>query len=284
MSGRLVLCGTPIGNLGDASPRLRAALESADVIFAEDTRRSRVLFAELGVDKQVRSYFVGNERSRVAELGRQLAAGRTVALVTDAGMPAISDPGVSAVREARRVGAAVVVVPGPSAVTAALSASGLPGDRFVFEGFLPRKGAARSHRLLELAREERTIVLFSTARRVAEDLSNLADTLGRDRQLAVCRELTKRYEEVWWGTLGEALDRLEEVAPRGEFTIVLHGAQPSEPALGPAVREVAARMERGEAMAAAVREVADEMGVRRRRLYQAVLSAVRSPGGGRDLR
>lgn len=275
MSGRLVICGTPIGNLGDVSSRLRAALESADLVFAEDTRRSRVLLTDIGVDKPVRSYFVGNERDRADELAGHLAEGRTVALITDAGMPTISDPGLSAVRAARRAGAAVVVVPGPSAVTAALAVSGLPGERFVFEGFLPRKGAARAERLAALGDEERTIVLFATAGRLAEDLNGLISALGTDRPVAVCRELTKRFEEVWWGTLGEAAVHFEDVTPRGEFTLVVQGLEPVDAPLEPAVHEVIRRMSDGEAMASAVRKVAAEWGVRRRRLYQAVLD--RSP-------
>ncbi len=280
MSGRLLVCGTPIGNLGDVSKRLGVSLEEADVVYAEDTRRSTVLLAELGISKPVRSYFAGNEEERAAELGRHLAEGRTVALLTDAGMPAISDPGLSAVRAARRVGAEVAVVPGPSAVTAALAVSGLPSERFVFEGFLPRRGSTRAARLGALAGEERTVVLFSATRRVLADLGDLAAALGPDRRLAVCRELTKRHEEVWWGTLGEAVDRLTEAERRGEFTIVIEGGPPSDPPLQAAVEAVLERVGGGEPMASAVRAVAADMGIRRGRLYEAVLGAGQLPERG----
>jgi len=273
MTGRLVVCATPIGNLGDAPPRLREVLSNADVIYAEDTRRSRVLLAALGVDRPLRSYFVGNEEQRSEELAGHLAAGQTVALITDAGTPAISDPGVSAVLSARGVGAEVQIVPGPSAVTAALAVSGLDAQRFVFEGFLPRKGSERKARLAALASEERTMVLFSATNRVARDLADLAAHLGADRRVAVCRELTKQHEEVRWGTLEGAVQHLDDLAARGEYTVVIEGGPPVVPSAEEALAEVLQRIEDGENLAAAVRTVAAHSGVGRRALYEAALDA-----------
>ena len=275
MTGRLIVCATPIGNLGDASPRLAETLRDADLVYAEDTRRSQVLLAALGIDRSLRSYFVGNEEQRSVELAGHLEAGNTVALITDAGMPSISDPGVSAVQSARRVGAEVVVVPGPSAVTSALAASGFDARRFVFEGFLPRTGPERKQRLAALAAEERTMVLFCATHRVARDLADLADGLGADRPVAVCRELTKLHEEVRWGTLAEAVAHLEDRGARGEYTVVIRGADPTVPAFDDALEEALRRIAGGESLAAAVREVAIEYGVRRRALYEAALDATK---------
>ncbi len=273
MTGRLVVCATPIGNLGDAPPRLAEVLGEADVVYAEDTRRSRVLLSALGIDRPLRSYFIGNEEQRSAELAGHLETGRTVALITDAGMPSISDPGVSAVQIAQRVGAEVVVVPGPSAVTAALAVSGFDAQRFVFEGFLPRRGTERQDRLVALAAEERTIVFFSATHRVARDLSDLGAHLGADRPVAVCRELTKRHEEVRRQTLGEAVAYLDEHSPRGEYTVVIRGASPGEPSLEEALVEVLQLIEGGESLTGAVRTVAVDRRVRRRSLYEAALNA-----------
>lgn len=277
MMGRLILCATPIGNLGDASPRLAEVLRDADVVYAEDTRRSRVLLTALGIDRSLRSYFVGNEEQRAEELGAHLEAGQTVALITDAGMPAISDPGVSAVLGARRAGAEVLVVPGPSAVTAALAAAGFDAGRFVFEGFLPRKGPERSARLSTLTTEERTIVLFSATRRVKTDLEDLASALGDDRPVAVCRELTKQHEEVRWATLAGAADHLGQSGARGEYTLVIEGATPVAGSVEEALTEVLGRIGSGENLAGAVRAVAADRGVSRRALYEAALAASKKP-------
>jgi len=277
MTGRLVVCATPIGNLGDASPRLAETLRDADVVYAEDTRRSRVLLAVLGIDRSLRSYFIGNEEQRSEELVGHLEAGRTVALITDAGMPSISDPGVSAVQSARRVGAEVQVVPGPSALTAALALSGFDAQRFVFEGFLPKKGPERKSRLAALACDERTMVVFSATHRVSRDLADLAASLGPDRPVAVCRELTKLHEEVRWETLAEAVAHLEDQGARGEFTVVIQGAAPTVPAFDDALADALRRIEGGENLAAAVRAVATQFGVRRRALYEAALDATKPP-------
>lgn len=271
MTGRLVLCGTPIGHLGDASPRLSEVLEEADVIFAEDTRRARVLLDHLGVATTPQSYFAGNEASRSTRLANLLESDATVALLADAGMPSVCDPGFTAVRVARRVGAEVSVVPGPSAVVAALAVSGLPSERFAFEGFLPRKGGERSRRLEEIAGESRTIVLFSATARVGADLLSLATVLGGARQVTVARELTKAHEEVWSGTLEGAVAEWGRRAPRGEFTLVIAGWPGSTTPMEHAVAEVIARKADGEPMSQAVRAVADGLGLGRRSLYEAVL-------------
>lgn len=271
MAGTLILCAGPIGNLSDAPPSLAEALRSADVIYVEDTRRSRVLLDRLEVSGPTRSYFVGNESRRAAELRHRLAAGDTVALLTDAGTPSIADPGLSAVRQAIAAGARVTVVPGPSAVTAALALSGLPADRFVFEGFLPRRGAARQARLAAIADDERTVVLFAAPHRLGADLLDLAAAMPGERTCVVCREISKMNEEVWRGTLAEAAAHWSAIEPRGEVTVVL-GPPPSREAdTEGAVEEVAALVRRGASTSDAVRRVAAERGMSRRRLYQAVL-------------
>lgn len=271
VSGKLILCATPIGNLGDVSARLRTELAGTDVIYAEDTRRAATLLQALEVRTKVRSYFVGNEDRRSEELAVRLEAGETVALITDAGMPSIADPGLSAVLAARRVGAEVTVVPGPSAVTAALAVSGLPAERFVFEGFLPRKGKDRTRRLSQLAAEERTVVLFSAKKRVVDDLADLAEVLGSDRPVVVTRELTKVFEEVWHGTLAEGAKHWADRQPRGEFTLVVGGAVRQPPDVARAVAQAQDAIESGESMTDAVRRIASDTGVGRRDLYQAVL-------------
>ncbi len=271
VSGKLILCATPIGNLGDTSARLRDALAAADLVYAEDTRRAAKLLRALDVRTPLRSYFVGNEQDRAQELGGRLAGGETIALVTDAGMPSIADPGLSAVRTAVAVGAEVTVVPGPSAATAALAVSGFPAERFVFEGFLPRKGKERRSRLEAIAAETRTTVLFGAKARLMRDLTDLRDYLGAGRQLVVTRELTKAFEEVWRGSLGEAVDAWSEREPRGEFTFVIAGAAEEAPDMDHAVSEVNAAIDSGESMTNGVRRVATRHGVSRRELYEAVL-------------
>ena len=270
-----MLCATPIGHLGDASSRLAEALEEADVLFAEDTRRARVLLDHLGVVAVPLSYFAGNEENRVRRMEVLLEGGATVALLSDAGMPTVCDPGYAAVLAARKIGAEVSVVPGPSAVVAALAVSGLPADRFAFEGFLPRKGGERSRRLEEMAAESRTIVLFSPTARVRADLSSLAAALGGGREVTVVRELTKAHEEVWSGTLEGAVAEWRRRAPRGEFTLVIAGWPGSTTPMEYAVDEVMTRKAGGEPMSGAVRTVADGLGLRRRSLYEAVLKELR---------
>lgn len=271
MTGKLILCGTPIGNLSDASARLRSALDEADLVYAEDTRRAATLMRALNVRTAVRSYFVGNEARRSDELKSKLEAGETIALITDAGMPSIADPGLTAVQVAIEVEADLTVVPGPSAVTAALALSGLPAERFVFEGFLPRKGGDRTRRLSEIASEHRTVVLFAAKSRVAKDIADLAATLGADRQIVVTRELTKVFEEVWRGDLAEAAEHWAAETVRGEFTLVIAGAPEELADLDRVVAEARSAIESGESMADAVRRIASTSGISRRELYEAVL-------------
>ena len=270
MPGTLILCAGPIGNLADAPPRLAAALQSASVVYAEDTRRARILLDHLGVSRPLRSYFAGNEAERAVELGRRLEAGETVALLTDAGVPTISDPGLSAARAAVEVGATVTGVPGPSAVTLAVAVSGLPADRFAFEGFLPRRGERRDQRLRSLAADPRTLIFFCAPGRLGEDLAALAAALGGDRACAVCRELTKLHEEVWRGTLGAAARHWVENPARGEVTLVVGGAPEAMPDLEGAMARVQEMVGAGVAVSAACRAVAEEQGLRRRALYEAV--------------
>ena len=274
MKGTLIVCATPIGNLEDVSPRLRSTLEAADVVFAEDTRRTGKLMERLGIRAELRSFFVGNEQQRLGELRERLRRGETVALVSDAGMPAVSDPGVGAVRLANEVGATVSVVPGPSAVTSALAVAGLGGDRFVFEGFLPRGAGERVRRIEAIAADDRPTVVFSPPTRVAQDLRELADHVGAGRPVVVARELTKLHEEVWRGTLGDAAGHWADVVqPRGEFTLVIAPAAHEPPDMAGALASVDERVAAGVRLSEAVRQVAEATDVSRRILYEAALEA-----------
>ena len=274
-----MLAGTPIGNLADASVALREALAAADVIAAEDTRRLRTLLAglELSTSARVVSYFDGNEASRVAELLGILAEGRSVVVVTDAGMPTVSDPGYRLVAAAIEQDLPISVVPGPSAVLVALALSGLPTDRFCFEGFLPRKPGERRRRFAGLAAEERTMVFFEAPHRLAEFLADAAAVLGPDRRAAVSRELTQTYEETRRGTLAE-LAEWAGAGVRGEITVVIAGAVRPTADLPAAVSDVLARIEGGEPLSSAVSAVAELSGVARKALYQATLDARKANG------
>ncbi len=276
MNGVLVLAGTPIGDVADASPRLIAELRGADVIAAEDTRRLRRLLDRLEVQTPARvvSYFEGNEAARTPELVESLSQGSRVVLVTDAGMPSVSDPGFRLVSAAVEAGVRVTAVPGPSAVLTALALSGLPVDRFCFEGFLPRKAGERERTLRSLAGEARTMIFFEAPHRLAESLTAMAAVFGSDRRGAVCRELTKTYEEVRRDGLGE-LARWAEPGVRGEITIVVAGAPPVVVDEGTAVALVQQRIEAGDRLKPAVAEVAAELGLARNALYQSVLDARR---------
>ncbi len=216
-TGSLVLVATPIGNLGDLAPRAVEVLQSADVIAAEDTRRTRALLTHAGVQARgrLRAVHGHNERARAAAIVEEVRSGLRVAYVTDAGMPGISDPGARLVRACLDAGLAVDLVPGPSAALAALVLSGLPTDRFVFEGFLPRRGRARDERLASIATEARTTVVFEAPHRVRGTLADLASVCGDQRAVAVARELTKLYEEVWRGSLADACAHVDSIAPRG---------------------------------------------------------------------
>ncbi|MFH8985035.1 16S rRNA (cytidine(1402)-2'-O)-methyltransferase [Streptomyces varsoviensis] len=273
----LVLAGTPIGDVADAPPRLAAELAAADVIAAEDTRRLRRLTQALGVHTtgRVVSYFEGNESARTPELIEALAGGARVLLVTDAGMPSVSDPGYRLVAAAVERGVKVTAVPGPSAVLTALAVSGLPVDRFCFEGFLPRKAGERLGRLREAADERRTLVYFEAPHRLDDTLAAMAEVFGDDRRAAVCRELTKTYEEVRRGPLGELAAWAAE-GVRGEITVVVEGAPAAGPAdLDPAelVERVRVREEAGERRKEAIAAVAAAAGLPKREVFDAVVAA-----------
>ena len=273
-----MLAATPIGDVADASPAMVAALVEADVIAAEDTRRLRDLCRRLGVETTARvvSYFDGNEASRVGVLMDALRAGERVVVATDAGMPSVSDPGFRVVQAAIAEGIRVTAVPGPSAVLTALAVSGLPTDRFCFEGFVSRKAGERSRALAALAREERTMVFFEAPHRLADFLADARDALGEERPAAVCRELTKTYEEVVRGTLAELAEwATGEV--RGEITVVVAGATGPAGSVEDAVAEVLARVEAGERFKSAVAEVAAASGLAKNELYEAALAARKEP-------
>jgi 16S rRNA (cytidine1402-2'-O)-methyltransferase len=273
--GALVLVGTPIGNLGDLAPRAVDALSSADVICCEDTRRTGRLLQHAGVARKGRRLEVVNEHTEAESVPKVLgwlAAGQRVALVSDAGMPGVSDPGERLVRAAIGAGHAVEVVPGPSAALAALVVSGLPTGRFVFEGFLPRKGSGRGERLRALAGEPRTAVLFESPHRLARTLADLAEACGGDRRVVIGRELTKLHEEVWHGTLAEAVDWATERTPPGEVVVVLAGAPGSGPPDDEAVQAALEdALARGTSVKDAATEVAHGLGVPRRRAYDLAL-------------
>jgi 16S rRNA (cytidine1402-2'-O)-methyltransferase len=274
-SGLLVLAGTPIGDPADASPRLVGELAGADVVAAEDTRRLRRLARDLGVEVpgRVLSYFDQNESARTPELVEALLGGARVLLVTDAGMPSVSDPGYRLVAAAVAAGVRVTAVPGPSAVLTALALSGLPVDRFCFEGFLPRKAGERARRLAELAGEPRTTVFFEAPHRLAASLSAMAEALGADRPAAVCRELTKTYEEVRRGPLRE-LAAWAAAGVRGEVTVVVAGAPAADGlAADDLVGEVEALVGSGTRLKDATAAVAERHAVSRKDLYDAVLAA-----------
>ncbi|WP_432067800.1 16S rRNA (cytidine(1402)-2'-O)-methyltransferase [Streptomyces sp. C10-9-1] len=275
--GILVLAGTPIGDVADAPPRLAAELADADIVAAEDTRRLRRLTQALGVQTSGRvvSYFEGNEAARTPELIEALAGGARVLLVTDAGMPSVSDPGYRLVAAAVARDLRVTAVPGPSAVLTALALSGLPVDRFCFEGFPPRKAGERLGRLREVAGERRTLVYFEAPHRLHDSLAAMAEVFGADRRAAVCRELTKTYEEVRRGGLGELVEWSAE-GVRGEITVVVEGAPAADPgALGPEelVHRVRVREEAGERRKEAIAAVAAEVGLPKREVFDAVVAA-----------
>jgi 16S rRNA (cytidine1402-2'-O)-methyltransferase len=285
-AGRVVLAGAPLGRPTDASAGLARALATAPLIAAEDTRRLHRLAADLGVTVagRVLSFFEGNEQARVPQLISALRDGSDVLVVTDAGMPSVSDPGYRLVAAAIEAGLTVTALPGPSAVTTALAVSGLPVDRFCFEGFLPRKGGSRRRLLAELAGERRTMVFFESPHRVADSLADLAAALGADRPAAVCRELTKTYEQVIRGSLADLCDWAAGDV-RGEITLVVGGrpAGTVQPAAAELAALVGAREQAGQDRKAAIAEVAATTGVAKRLVFDAVVAAKR-PSGAADPR
>ena len=276
MSGRLVLAAAPIGDFRDASARLISELASADVIAAEDTRRFKRLCSDIGIvpTGRVVSYFEANEVERTPGLVADLKAGLTVVVITDAGMPSVSDPGFRLVSAAVDAGIAVTALPGPSAVLMALAVSGLPSDRFCFEGFLPRKAGERTKSLHALERETRTMIFFEAPHRLAASLSAMKEVLGSDRPAAVCRELTKTYEEIRRGTLAE-LEQWAADGVKGEITIVVQGAS-TDTAVGDPdqwVAQVHALESAGMTRKEAIADVAHSTGARKREVFDAVVAA-----------
>jgi 16S rRNA (cytidine1402-2'-O)-methyltransferase len=273
-AGVLVLAATPIGDVRDASPRLAEVLRDADVVAAEDTRRLSRLCAELSVapSGQVLSYHEHNEATRTPDLLAMLVRGSRVVLVTDAGMPSVSDPGFRLVAAAADAGVRVTCVPGPSAVLMALAVSGLPVDRFCFEGFLPRRPGDRSRRLEALAGEQRTMVFFEAPHRLPATLAAMGEAFGRDRAAAVCRELTKTYEEVRRGALAELGEWAAE-GVRGEVTVVVAGAVAAAVDPVAALGAVQSRVAAGERLKDVTAEVAAATGLSRKALYDAALAA-----------
>ncbi|NYF97780.1 16S rRNA (cytidine(1402)-2'-O)-methyltransferase [Janibacter cremeus] len=269
----LVLAATPIGDPRDASARFRDELVGADVVAAEDTRRLRRLAGQLGVELpgRVVSYHEHNEATRTVDLLQAVAKGERVVLVTDAGMPSVSDPGYRFVRACIDAEEHVTCVPGPSAVLVAVALSGLPVDRFCFEGFLPRKPGEKRRVLEELVHERRTMVFFEAPHRIAASLAAMAELFGADRQAAVCRELTKTYEEVRRGGLAELAEWAEE-GVKGEITIVVGGAQEASVSLEDAVAEVLARHDRGTRLKDVCAAVATSTGHGKKALYDAVVA------------
>ena len=269
----LRVVATPIGNLGDISARAVEELTAADVIACEDTRRTGSLLRHLGIPR--RTLVIVNdhtERGAIARLVERMERGDRVALVSDAGMPAISDPGWLLVNAVLDAGGDIDVIPGPSAAIVALVASGLATNRYCFEGFLPRKGAERQERLAELATERRTTVLYEAPHRVARTLADLAGGCGAQRRVAVARELTKMYQEIWRGTLGEAVEWAEAGEPRGEIVIVLDGASaPPEVTDAMIVEAIDREISAGATRRDAIASVVSGLGVARRRVYRLAL-------------
>jgi 16S rRNA (cytidine1402-2'-O)-methyltransferase len=275
-AGRIVLVGAPLGNVADASNRLREELAVADIVAAEDTRRLHRLVRDLGIQLtgRVISYFEGNEVRRTPELVEAARDGARIALVTDGGMPSVSDPGFRLVRAALDAGLPVTCAPGPSAVTTALALSGLPSDRFCFEGFLPRRPAERRSTLAALATEPRTLVFFEAPHRLPASLADAAAAFGPSRPAAVCRELTKTYEEVRRGRLDELVDWANAGEVRGEITLVVAGAVRADtpPPEGPALAaQVSAAEADGTTRKEAIAAVAVRHNIPKRHVYEAVL-------------
>jgi 16S rRNA (cytidine1402-2'-O)-methyltransferase len=274
MSGRLVLVGTPIGNLGDLSPRALEALGQAAVVACEDTRRTGRLLSHFGIASP--TYIVVNEHTEGDAAERVIGhvqRGDVVVVVSDAGMPGVSDPGEFLVSRAIAAGVTVEVVPGPSAVLNALVASGLTTSRFVFEGFLPRKGSVRALRLRELSQEHRTVILFEAPHRLQKTLNDLADGCGGERRIVLARELTKLHEEIWRGTVSGAIQRCAEIDPRGEYVLVLDGAPPAAEPTEVEIREaVELALGRGLSKKDAAAEVAELFAVARNRVYEIAIA------------
>lgn len=275
MAGTLYLVPTPIGNLGDISPRMADTMAQADFIAAEDTRVSLKLLNHLGIKKPMVSYHRHNTESGGQTVISRLMAGESCALVTDAGMPAISDPGEELVAECAALDIPVVVIPGPCALVAALAASGQPTGRFTFEGFLPMNKKNRKAHLESLRGEERTMIFYEAPHKLCATLADLAKTFGDERPISLCRELSKLHEEIRRTTLGQAVAHYEANQPKGEFVLVVRGAQPQEEkevTLEDGLALVDRLREQGLSLRDAVKQAAKELGLARNQLYEAAIS------------
>jgi len=270
MSGTLYLVGTPIGNLGDISPRAIQTLGAVDFIAAEDTRVTIKLLNHFGIRKPLISYYAHNQRERGEEIVSRILAGESCALASDAGMPAISDPGEELVSLCAERGIEVVCIPGPSAFVTALALSGLPTDRFTFEGFLSTANKTRREHLKSLLHEKRTMVFYEAPHKLPKTLADMLEAWG-DRRIALCRELTKKFEETIRTTLSESVMRYQTDKPRGEFVLVIEGAPEAEPAeafsLHDALERLRLLMESGTSLKDAARQVSEETGIAKNRLY-----------------
>jgi 16S rRNA (cytidine1402-2'-O)-methyltransferase len=271
--GTLYIVGTPIGNLEDITFRAVRILQTVDFIAAEDTRHTGKLLHHFQIATPQISYHDHNRHSRTPELLDRLRQGKTIALVTDAGMPGISDPGYELARDCAEAGIPVVPIPGPSAAIAALTASGLPSDRFVFEGFLPAKSQLRRTHLEILKTEPRTLILYEAPHRLRQTLQDLT-ILGETRQIVLARELTKLHEEIWRGTIVAAIAHYDTQEPQGEFTLVIAGAELTQPVLSEAAikAELQALLNQGLSRSEASRQLAQQTALPRRQLYQLALS------------
>jgi 16S rRNA (cytidine1402-2'-O)-methyltransferase len=275
VSGQLILAATPIGNVADASPRLKSALASAQIIAAEDSRRAKRLIQDLEISTtaQIWSFYDAVEEAKSPELIDRIEAGDVVVVISDAGMPTVSDPGYRIVQEAIARGIKVSVIPGPSAVLTALAISGLAVDRFSFEGFLPRKSGERKNFLDQLADDQRTMVFFEAPHRLVESLQDFAEVFGQDRQAVICRELTKTYEEIVRGSFVELITWADREI-LGEITLVVAGASPIAATTATDwVALVDTRVQLGISQRDAIAEVAKELRVPKRDVYDAVLAA-----------
>lgn len=274
MAGMLYLVPTPIGNLGDISTRCREILSSVDFIAAEDTRVSIKLLNHLGIKKPLISYYEHNKNHRGGQILERLLAGETCALVSDAGSPAISDPGEDLVRACAEAGILVSAIPGPCSVITALSISGLPTGRFTFEGFLSTAKKSRQTHLQDLTEETRTMIFYEAPHKLLATLQDMAQVFGEDRKISLCRELTKLHEEVVRTTLGEAIERYTQTPPKGEFVLVLAGAEPNiqmEATLEDALIQVQRCMAEGLSRKDAVKQTAQALGFPKNQLYDAAM-------------
>ena len=268
---RFVVVATPIGNLDDISKRAIDALSSCDVVACEDTRRTSKLLSHIGASPRLVVVNEHTEREATENILAALAEGKTVGLVSDAGMPVVSDPGAWLVNQVIASQYEVDVIPGPSAVLTALVHSGFLSNRFVFEGFLPRKGSARQIQLQQIAAEERTIVLFEAPHRLARSLKDLLDICGSEREVVLARELTKMHQEIWRGSLSDAVNHCDEKEPRGEYVIVLAGALPKEIADDIVIGEIKVLLAGGTSKKEAAATVAKQLGVAKNRAYELAL-------------